>query len=85
MPGGSSDITRPPCFDDKTNTDCPRRYIGCKAECEEWHKWLIVHTEEKAAFQKDLNKGFDADTFLVDQGKRARIDTVRKSAQRRKR
>lgn len=77
-------MTRPPCYDDKTNTDCPRRYIGCRAECEEWHKWLVIHEEEKEKFQKDLTKSDDAIKFLVEQDKRVRIDTVRRSARKRK-
>ena len=39
--------TIPPCYDRETKTDCQKRYVGCKSECEKWHKWLIVHAEEK--------------------------------------
>ena len=39
-------MKKPPC---KTpdGIDCPRRYIGCRAECEEYHKWLAIHDAEK--------------------------------------
>lgn len=77
-------MTRPPCYDYKTNTDCPRRYIGCRAECEEWHKWLAIHEEEKEKFQKDLTKSDDAIKFLVEQDRRVSVDTVRRSARKRK-
>ena len=56
-------MTKPPC---KTpdGIDCPRRYIGCRAECEEYHKWLEIHAEEKQRQKQDRNP---ADNFLIEQ------------------
>lgn len=37
-------MTKPPCGNG--TEDCPRRYVGCKSECEEWHEWLAIHEHE---------------------------------------
>ena len=65
-------MTKPPC---KTpdGIDCPRRYIGCRAECEEYHKWLAVHDEEKEKLRR--NKFNQADDFLIEQ--QARVKKAR--------
>lgn len=56
-------MTKPPCKPD--GIDCPRRYIGCRAECDEYHKWLAIHAEEKEKLrQSKLNP---ADYFLIEQ------------------
>lgn len=77
-------LTHPPCFDEQTNTDCPRRYIGCCADCKEWHEWLIIHAEEKEKFRNDLNKNGEAYKFMEDHNKRLRVDRARRSAKKRK-
>ena len=77
-------MTHPPCFDELTNTDCPRRYIGCSADCKEWHEWLIIHAKEKEKFRNDLNKNGEAYKFMEDHGKRLRVDRTRRSAKKRK-
>lgn len=64
-------MTRPPCKPD--GMDCPRRYIGCRAECEEYHKWLSVHDEEKEKLRR--NKSNPADDFLIEQ--QARVKKAR--------
>ena len=61
----------PPCKPD--GIDCPRRYIGCRAECEEYHKWLAVHDEEKEKQRR--NKFNPADDFLIEQ--QARVKRAR--------
>jgi hypothetical protein len=47
-------MTRPPCKPD--GIDCPRRYVGCKAECEEWHEWLAAHERELAQIRAQKNE-----------------------------
>lgn len=32
---------KPPCFDEKTKTDCPRRKPGCGATCEKWQEYMV--------------------------------------------
>ena len=61
-------LTKPPCFNN--GKDCPRRYIGCRASCDDWHKWLAVHAEEKGREREIKAKSLDADVFLFNQGKR---------------
>lgn len=63
-------MTLPPCKPD--GIDCPRRYIGCRAECEAWHEWLCVHEKEVEARRHEKDRLYDADAFLVNQGKRTR-------------
>ena len=65
-------MTKPPC---KTpdGIDCPRRYIGCRAECEEYHKWLAIHDTEKEKQRR--NKLNPADDFLIEQ--QARVKKAR--------
>ena len=29
-------MRRPPCFNRETHTDCPKRHVGCAADCPEW-------------------------------------------------
>ena len=50
-------MTLPPCKPDGIN--CPRRYIGCKSECEKWHEWLVIHAKETEALKTDLNKDWE--------------------------
>lgn len=64
-------MTMPPCMVD--GIDCTRRYVGCKAECEAWHKYLAVHAEEKEKQRR--NKFNPADDFLIEQ--QARVKQAR--------
>ena len=64
-------MTLPPCKPD--GIECPRRYIGCRAECEEYHKWLAIHDAEKEKQQQ--NKSNPADDFLIEQ--QARVKRAR--------
>lgn len=61
-------MTKPPC---KINgIECPRRYIGCRAECEDYHKWLVKHEAEKE--RRKLDVGNQADDFLIMQKERVK-------------
>lgn len=62
-------MTKPPCML-SDGTDCPRRYIGCKASCRDWHEWLIIHAEEKEKIRRNKKKYNDCNTFEVDRPKR---------------
>lgn len=77
-------MTRPPCYDEATNTDCPRRYVGCKTGCEEWHRWLAIHAEEKGKIRREKDKCIDADSFLVNQNKRLVQDRQRRYTERQR-
>lgn len=37
-------MKKPPCKVD--GVECPKRYIGCRAECEQYHEWLAKHEVE---------------------------------------
>lgn len=60
--------TKPPCYNN--GSDCPRRYIGCRAGCEDWHKWLAIHESEKEQERRYRDRGREADLFLSKQGER---------------
>ena len=50
-------MTQNPCY--KNGTDCPRRYVGCKAECEEWHEWLAIHERELEQIRSKRNENHE--------------------------
>ena len=68
--GATTSMKRPPC---KINgIECEKRYIGCRAECEEYHKWLAKHEAEKEQERKAKSDEIAIDTFLATKGKRIR-------------
>lgn len=71
---------KPPCKVD--GVDCSRRYVGCKAGCDEWHRWLAIHAEEKDKIRREKDKCIDADSFLVNQNKRLVQDRQRRYTER---
>lgn len=75
-------MTCPPCYND--GKDCSRRYIGCSADCEAWHKWLVIHADEKERFHKDLNKDGEAYKFMEGHDRRMQADRTRRCARKRK-
>ncbi len=77
-------MTRPPCYDHISNRDCPRRYVGCRAECEKWHEWLAIHAEEVEAARKRKQQFDDVESFLTGQGERIRKINHERSEQRKR-
>ena len=75
-------MTRPPCYDEATKTDCPRRYVGCKAGCEAWHKWLAVHAEEQEEIRRGEEEYNDIEGCMVEQTKRVNQDRQRRYTER---
>jgi hypothetical protein len=61
--------TKPPCYHD--GNDCDRRSPECRATCEAWQKWLVVHAEEHDKMKRNKNAMLDCDRFLAQQNKRA--------------
>lgn len=61
-------MTKPPCYNN--GNDCPRRYVGCKAECDKWHEWLATHEAEKEQMRRNKHSDRDVDGFLALQNKR---------------
>lgn len=76
-------FTKPPCYNHENHTDCPRRYVGCKVSCEEWHKWLAIHDKEKEAERANRTKYSDALNFSAEQKKRVRsVRSIRNETKR---
>ena len=74
-------MTRPPCYND--GKDCSRRYVGCRAECEAWHEWLIVHAEEKEQRYTIYRRDKDINTFEAQQGDRIhKLNRVRNAQEK---
>lgn len=63
-------MTKPPCYDTDTNTDCPDRHVGCKGECERWKKWIDIHAQEKDQQYRKKMEIRSVDGFLSEQYKR---------------
>ena len=63
-------MTLPPCKPD--GIDCPRRYIGCRAECEEYHKWLAKHDEERAQIKAARDKYMMAEEVMIKRTERVK-------------
>lgn len=58
-------MTKPPCYNG--GKDCPRRVVGCRAVCEEWQAWLVIHAREAAAVREKRRVETDADGFMAGQ------------------
>lgn len=77
-------MTKPPCYND--GKDCPRRYVGCRAECTAWHEWLVIHAEEKEKRYAIYRRDRDLDTFEYQQGLRVkRLNRSRAEQEKRRR
>ena len=74
-------MTPSPCFDHETQTDCPRRRLGCRESCDAWNEWLEIHKHEKEMIRRQKDARDDIDHFERERRKR---DTAAKMRQRRK-
>lgn len=76
-------MTRSPCYNPETKGDCPRRYVGCRASCEEWHEWLVIHAEEKEQRYTIYRRDKDINTFEAQQGDRIhKLNRVRNAEEK---
>lgn len=79
-------LTRPPCYDETTRTDCPRRYVGCRAECTKWHDWLAIHESEREVTRRNKRNESDVQAFLAGQTRRAAAgEAARRGREKRRR
>lgn len=78
-------MTRPPCFDEATRTDCPRRYVGCRADCPEWQEWERVHAEETEEIRIKREAYDRVENFLSNQNRRVQMATRRERMRRYRR
>ena len=37
---------KPPCFNEETRTDCPKRHAGCAVNCPDWAKYVEARDAE---------------------------------------
>lgn len=47
---------KPPCFDEKTRTDCQDRCVGCRGTCERWKAWSAIHAAEMAKIAEQKHR-----------------------------
>ena len=78
-------MTKPPCYDDQTKTDCPERHVGCRADCPEWQAWEKVHAEEIETIRRKRDEYDRVENFLSNQNKRVQMATRREKARRNRR
>lgn len=78
-------MIRPPCFDEATRTDCPRRYVGCRADCPEWQAWEKVHAEETEEIRIKREAYDMVENFLSNQNRRVQMATRRERMRRYRR
>lgn len=78
-------MTRPPCFDEATRTDCPRRCVGCRADCQEWQAWEKVHAEETEEIRNKREAYDRVENFLSNQNRRVQMATRRERMRRYRR
>ena len=70
-------MTKPPCWTKETG-DCPRRYIGCRAECKDWHNWLVIHDKEMDAIKRDKDMKNVIDGYFIERAKMLKKGTQAK-------
>lgn len=78
-------MTRPPCFDEATRTDCPKRHVGCRADCPEWQAWEKVHAEETEEIRIKREAYDRVENFLSNQNRRVQMATRRERMRRYRR
>lgn len=78
-------MIRPPCFDEATRTDCPKRCVGCRADCPEWKAWEKVHAEETEEIRIKREAYDRVENFLSNQNRRVQMATRRERMRRYRR
>lgn len=60
-------VPKPPCFDESTRTDCPKRKVSCRSECEEWQQYerdrMIFYKEHKLDSERRAMKTLSQKTM----------------------
>ena len=74
-------MTTAPCYGN--GEGCPRRCVGCRADCEDWKAWEKIHAEEKAAADRARHEYADAESFMSETYLRQKMDTRRRIVDRR--
>lgn len=50
-------MSKNPCYDTETRTDCPKRHGGCQLDCSEWDEYVKKRNTEydKKFTQNEFN------------------------------
>lgn len=77
--------TKPPCYNERTRTDCPRRVVGCKGQCEAWKTYQAIHDAEREEIRRRKKTESDATEFAVNRPlRRRRTEQARYEQDRRR-
>jgi len=57
-------MTKPPCKVD--GVECDKRYVGCRAVCEQYHEWLIQHEAELQNKREYHNRNRISNDYVID-------------------
>lgn len=68
-------MVKSPCFDVRSQTDCPNRSPGCAATCLEWQKYL---EKRDAVYKERYDEGDIKDVI------RARTNRINKARQKKR-
>jgi len=71
-------MTRPPCYDEETGTDCGERRVGCREGCERWAEYVAIHAMEKERIRKQKERDCDVNRFIFSRKRRALMDSKRR-------
>lgn len=74
---------KPPCFDEQTRTDCPRRAVGCREGCEAWKAYRAAHEVEKQKEARDKAAYYEARDFAEGLDGRNRSEASRRYMKKR--
>ena len=69
-------MTPPPCWNN--GEDCQKRYVGCRAECDEWHEYLAIHERETEEIRRKKYDERAAESYMVEGRIRAMTQNYRK-------
>lgn len=75
-------MTKPPCRNDETLEDCPKRRVGCRAECEQWKQFEKIHAEELEHIRQKRREFDMVESFLSGQNKRIEMQRHRENAKK---
>ena len=78
-------MTRPPCYDEIAHTDCQHRHVGCHADCEAYHKWMVIHNEELETVRRKKQSENEVNEFLILQNERTRKSNQSKREREKRR
>lgn len=61
-----------PCYDTKTETTCPNRQVGCRADCKAWQEYEALKKKEYTRRDKERQLKNDLCGYVNTRYKRVR-------------